>query len=60
MEVFWVCRSVNIWLIFFLRNTSNLFFTYAGAAFTKHLIHLYSCHGSNDLSQQIEVILWVS
>jgi hypothetical protein len=26
----------------------------AGVAFTKHLIHLYAYHGSNDLRQHLE------
>ena len=26
-----------------------------GIAFTKHLIHLYACTGSNELTQRIEV-----
>ncbi|KAK4761470.1 hypothetical protein SAY87_029354 [Trapa incisa] len=28
---------------------------FVGAAFTKHLVHLYACHGSNDLRQQTEI-----
>ncbi|KAK4769627.1 hypothetical protein SAY86_027777 [Trapa natans] len=28
---------------------------FVGAAFTKHLVHLYACHGLNDLRQQIEI-----
>ncbi|KAL3750066.1 hypothetical protein ACJRO7_011102 [Eucalyptus globulus] len=29
--------------------------TFIGAAFTKHLVHLYGCHGSNDLRPQTEI-----
>ncbi|KAK4748798.1 hypothetical protein SAY87_015384 [Trapa incisa] len=28
---------------------------FVGAAFNKHLVHLYACHGSNDLRQQTEI-----
>ncbi|KAF8038856.1 hypothetical protein BT93_B1417 [Corymbia citriodora subsp. variegata] len=28
---------------------------FIGVAFTKHLVHLYACHGSNDLRQQTEI-----
>ncbi|KAI4369377.1 hypothetical protein MLD38_017820 [Melastoma candidum] len=29
--------------------------SFVGAAFTKHLVHLYSCHGFNDLRPQTEI-----
>ncbi|KAI4378064.1 hypothetical protein MLD38_015602 [Melastoma candidum] len=29
--------------------------SFVGVAFTKHLVHLYSCHGFNDLRQQTEI-----
>ena len=32
-----------------------LYFHTAGAAFTKHLVHLYAYTGSNDLRQHLEV-----
>lgn len=51
-------RSVlsNYWLATnpFLVHISVLPYN-TGAAFTKHLIHLYACQGPNDLRQQTEV-----
>lgn len=54
-EIIWVCVFHHL-LAFQKEHVRFLILLHAaGAAFTKHLVHLYAYNGPNDIRQVIEV-----